>query len=379
VQIVMPKNVTLLDIAKALGISTGTVHRALHDHGGVNALTRTRVLRMAQSMGYRVNLAARYLSMKRNYRISVNTLKGAICYWDEVRTGIKEEAEAIGMDSVELEFRNYSMMSGQGEEEAFREALEANVDGIITFPSHPKNLGNWMRRASRSEIPVVCVTADAPDTRRLAVVSIDTAMSGSLAADLMGRVLKGKGTVAVTIGTRQITEHAEKHRVFQKTLHTYYPEMKLVAVVEDDSNEAEAYEKSKALFLQHPELSGVYVATEASIAVVQAARDVGILPRLNIVTTDLFPALVKEIRRESVLATLYQRPNQQGRMAFRVLHEFLVQGSCPTPQVTLAPHLVMRGSLDYFLQREAILDNSEDTGRAKTADVAIGGSSAAAR
>ncbi len=369
----MPKSVTLLDIAEALGISTGTVHRALHDHSGVNALTKTRVLRTAKSMGYRVNLAARYLSMRRNYRVSVNTLKGAICYWDEVRTGIQEEANAIGMDSVELEFRTYSMMQDQGEEEAFREALEANVDGIITFPTHPKNLGNWMRRASRAEIPVVCVTADAPETRRLAVVSIDTALSGSLAADMLGRLLRGKGSVAITIGTRQITEHAEKHRVFQQTLRTYYPEIKFAAVVEDDSNEAVAYEKSKALFLQHPELNGIYVATEASIAVVQAARDVGILSRLSIIATDLFPALAKEIRRESVLATLYQRPKQQGRMAFRVLHEFLVQGTCPTPQVTIAPHLVMRGNLEYFLQREAIVESSENATRAKIADVAMGG------
>ena len=373
VRIVMPKNVTLLDIAEALGVSTGTVHRALHDHSGVNALTKTRVLRMAKSMGYRVNLAARYLSLKRNYRISVNTLKGAICYWDEVRTGIKEEAAEIGMDSVELEFRTYSMMQGEGEEAAFREALEANVDGIITFPSHPKNLGHWMRRASRSEIPVVCVTADAPHTRRLAVVSIDTALSGSLAADLMGRVLKGRGHVALTLGTRQITEHAEKHRVFERTLQTYYPEIKLAAVVEDNSDEAEAYEKSKALFLQHQELNGIYVTTEASIPVLQAAREVGILSRLTVITTDLFPALVKEIRRESVFATLYQRPNRQGRMAFRVLHEFLLQGSCPSSQVTIAPHLVMRGSLDYFLQREAMQANSESGNGVKVADATMSG------
>jgi ABC-type xylose transport system permease subunit len=37
-------------------------------------------------------------------------------------------------------------------------------------------------------------------------------------------------------------------------------------------------------------------------------------------------------------------------MAFRVSHEFLVEGECPSFQVTLAPHLVMRGNLDFFLQ-----------------------------
>jgi hypothetical protein len=35
---------TLLDIGKALGISTGTVHRALHDNPGVSPMTKAKVL-----------------------------------------------------------------------------------------------------------------------------------------------------------------------------------------------------------------------------------------------------------------------------------------------------------------------------------------------
>jgi Bacterial regulatory proteins, lacI family len=45
------RRVTLFDIADALGISIGTVHRALHDRPGVNPITRTRVLQMSKSMG----------------------------------------------------------------------------------------------------------------------------------------------------------------------------------------------------------------------------------------------------------------------------------------------------------------------------------------
>jgi len=86
--------------------------------------------------------------------------------------------------------------------------------------------------------------------------------------------------------------------------------------------------------------------------VLEAARDSGMLDQLTIITTDLFPSLVDQIRSGAVLATIYQRPHTQGRMAFRVLHEFLVQGSCQSYQVTLAPHLVMRGNLDFFQQRK---------------------------
>src|SRR5215475_1631196 len=96
---------TLLDIAKTLGISTGTVHRALHDHSGVSPMTKTRVLQTARRLGYRPNLAARYLSSKRTLRISVNTLHGTTSFWDEVRAGIREEAANILLENVEVEFR----------------------------------------------------------------------------------------------------------------------------------------------------------------------------------------------------------------------------------------------------------------------------------
>jgi hypothetical protein len=40
-------------------------------------------------------------------------------------------------------------------------------------------------------------------------------------------------------------------------------------------------------------------------------------------------------------------------MAFRMLHAFLAEGGSPSHQVTLAPHLVMRGNLDFFLKRQS--------------------------
>jgi LacI family transcriptional regulator len=349
----MHRKTKLLDIAEALGVSTGTVHRALHNHPGVSPMTKARVQQMAKTLGYRPNLAARYLSSKRNLRVSVNTLQGTTSFWDEVRAGIGEEARALVMENVEIEYRTYPRL-GEGEEEAFEAALNAGVDGIITFPSRPQSLHSWMRRASRGAIPVVCVATDAPNTGRLAVVSIDTLASGSLAADLMGGFLGGKGKVAVTLSSLTITEHAEKHRAFAATVRNLYPQMQLVEPVEDHDVESECYQKSADLFQQHPDLAGIYVTTEASIPVLNAARDAHMLEKITFITTDLFPALVPEIRSRAVAATIYQRPRTQGRMAFRVLHEFLVEGECPSFQVTLAPHLVMRGNLDFFLQRQSL-------------------------
>jgi LacI family transcriptional regulator len=349
----MNPKVKLLDIARALGISTGTVHRALHNHNGVSPVTKARVQQMAKTLGYRPNLAARYLSSKRNLRISVNTLQGTTSFWDDVRAGISEEARALMMENVEIQYRTYPRL-GEGEEEAFEAALNAHVDGIISFPSRPQSLESWMSRASQGGTPVVCVATDAPDTGRLAVVSVDNLASGSLAADLMGNLLRGAGSVALTCSSLAINEHAEKYHAFEGTLRSLYPQIRIEDPIEDHDVESEAYEKCRELFTKCPDLAGVYVTTEASLPVLQAARELQMLDRLTVITTDLFPALVEEIRSRAVAATIYQRPRTQGRMALRVLHEYLVEGECSSSQVSLAPHLVMRGNLDFFLQRQTL-------------------------
>lgn len=307
---------------------------------------------MARALGYRPNLAARFLSSRKTLRVSVITPQGTTSFWDEVRAGIRDEAVSILMENIEIEFHTCARL-GEGEEAALETAIREKVDGIIIFPSRPQTLRPWIRRAARARIPVVCIATDAPNSGRLGIVAIDTLASGSIAADLLGRFLNGqKGSIAITVFDMAITEHAEKSAAFESTLRSFYPNLQLLRPIEDHDVEKESYRKCRKVFDEHPDLIGVYVTTEASIPVLQAARDANLLDRLTIITTDLFPDLVPHLRSGSVVATIYQRPRAQGEMAVRMLHEFLAEGGERFHQLALAPHLVMRGNLDFFLRRQ---------------------------
>jgi len=219
-----------------------------------------------------------------------------------------------------------------------------------------------IHEASEVSIPVVCVATDAPHSERLGIAAIDTRASGSLAADLMGRfLLEREGPIAITLFDMAITEHAEKYAAFESTLRSLYPRLHLLKPVEDHGVAATAYGKCGKLFAEHPDLCGVYVTTEDSIPVLRAAEDAKLLGDLTIITTDLFPDLVPYIRRGTVAATIYQRPRSQGRMAFRMLHGFLAHVGNRSHRVTLAPHLVMRGNLDFFLQRKTQESGREES------------------
>jgi LacI family transcriptional regulator len=363
----MPKRPTIVDIANALGVSVSTVHRALKGDANTTAMTRNRVLQMAKQLEYKPNLAARFLSSKRSLRVSINTPKGNTSFWDEVRAGVDDERQLLNLESVHVEYRTYSR-SGEDELAAFEQAVTDRVDGIIAFPSDPAMLRPLMRRATRQNLPVVFVATDAPETGRLAVVSVDTMASGALAAEIMARIGRERGTVAVTLFSGSVTEHAEKYQAFKNTMERYYPKVSVLPPLEDHGDDALCYKECRRLLKEHTDLAGIYVATEESMPVIRAARDAKRLSQLTLVTTDLFPKLVEEIRSGAVTATIYQRPRTQGRTAFRTLHQYLLESECPPAQITFAPHLVMRGNLEFFLQRSSL---EPEEGRARQASVSV--------
>src|SRR5437763_8911421 len=103
------------EIAKALGVSIGTVDRALHQRPGISPMTRAKVLKMAQTMGYRPNLAARFLKSQRHLQISVQLPVEIATFFDPLREGIREAA-ALLQPAVRLDISSYPRL-GKGDAE----------------------------------------------------------------------------------------------------------------------------------------------------------------------------------------------------------------------------------------------------------------------
>src|ERR1700733_14851216 len=106
----MSESAKIRDIAKALGISIGTVDRALHDRRGVNPLTKSRVIQMAKTMGYQPNPAARFLSLNRRQQISITRPAQIASFSDSVRDRIDEEKQSFADFGIDVEFRKFPRM-----------------------------------------------------------------------------------------------------------------------------------------------------------------------------------------------------------------------------------------------------------------------------
>lgn len=335
------------DIAKALGVSIGTVDRALHGRPGINALTRSRVLSMAKTLGYQPNVAARYLKLRRKLQIAVHLPREIAAFFDALREGILQAAAPF-QSSVELEFREQRRL-GEGDIELFEQALAKPTNGIILSPGYPNDLKPWIRKAARSQIPVVCVATDAPKTERLTAVFSDPYTSGAMVAELFIHAVREPGSVLLVTGDLNTHDHAEKVRGFKSFLATGTG-LALGPVIQAHDDPDEAYRSVYRQLTGSSGIRAVYVSTANSLPVVRAIEDAKLGHALSVVTTDLFPELVPLIESGKVLGTVYQRPQTQGRRAFLALYRFLSEGKCPPARLRLAPHIVSRSNLPLFLE-----------------------------
>lgn len=348
---VSSSRVGVQDVADALGISRGTVDRALNGRHGVNPETKLRVLRAAQKLGYRPNLAARYLSSSKPITIGLAIPREVAYFYDEVRDGIFEAASIFEPLGVKILHRPYKCF-GQHEFEAVRDVLQEEISGLVISPAYPNRLLPCIEEAARRNVPVVCVATDAPGTKRLTSISVNPLVSGALAGELLGYFLPDNAEVIVFIGMHATADHEQKLQSFRTSFRSFCPKGRIGAVVEAHDDATEAYRKSRSVLEQHPGVKGIYVATANSMPVIRAMEELGRTHKIKVITTDLFPAMFPHLRSSAIAATIYQRAREQGAMAFQAIVRFLTEKLQPPPQISINPAIVMRSNLDLFIPNE---------------------------
>lgn len=341
------KTTSIKDIARALDISIGTVDRALHGRPGINPKTRARVLEMAEQLGYRPNLAARSLKLNRRLRIGVYLPREIASFFDAVREGMRAGAAVASGLSVDLVFRSYPRLD-EGDAELLAADADEAYDGIVLAPGDPRRIEPALRALQQKEIPVFCVSTDAPQGPRLAAVTIDAATSGAIAAELLARTLPAPAAVAVITGELATLDHADKVRGFAAQLAVLAPHLTLLPVLESHDQPQEAYRQVTELLSRTPAPQGLYVSTANSAPVLRALSERQLLGKVQVIATDLFPELLPYMEAGQILATLHQRPFTQGKTALELLLRSLVEGVAPPPITRLAPHIVLRSNLGLF-------------------------------
>lgn len=197
------RRVSIKDIALAAGVSHPTVSRALRNQGRMSEATRTRIVALAEEMGYTPSLVARGLVTRRSHTVGFVVANFADPFHGSVAEGIEEEAARHGYDM----FIASTAVDPERELQTVRSFQGRQVDAILISSSRVGS--RYAELLSEMDIPIVLINNHADGEALHAVNHDDYGGSRALMAHLLARGCRRIGYLG---NGRAGRANSERHR-----------------------------------------------------------------------------------------------------------------------------------------------------------------------
>jgi len=326
------KRITLDDIARSIGVSRGTVDRAIHQRGRINRRTRERVIEAARNLGYVDEKLSSLLSLRRAVKTALIMPCRPEHFFDTVLSGAKQAA-AEQRDPV-LELAIYRVPEdGDAPQAEIIASLPRDIDALIIVPRGMEAVGNaiakWKKAAENRTKPLITVNSDLPRSGRECFIGQDLFTSGRIAGELLGKMVR-KGKILIVTGKKGLHGHEERIRGFLSFIEQFFPGIQAPEPIECLDREAIA-EREVLLSIDGAfPPQGILCVSGAST--IGAARALKQSKRTDIplVGYDRNSELLEGLESLAVDALLTQDPMAQGREAVALVHS-LAEGNAPPP------------------------------------------------
>ncbi|HEY9595733.1 MAG TPA: sugar ABC transporter substrate-binding protein, partial [Spirochaetia bacterium] len=196
----------------------------------------------------------------------------------------------------------------------------AGDSGLVTF----------IDKAVDAGIPVATFNSETnTPNKRLFFVGADLYVQGQTAGRAMGKVLDGKGKVAVITGFFSVEAHELRRKGFEDTIAKEFPGITIVGRVENKDKADTAYTQAQDFMTANPDLSAIYVTAGGPFGAAKAVEDAGKGGVVKIVSYDFVDETMEFVKKGVITGTLGQDPYAQGHDPAIRLYNYLVGGVVP--------------------------------------------------
>jgi ribose transport system substrate-binding protein len=206
----------------------------------------------------------------------------------------------------------------------YNATVQKKPDGIIVAPFSPTAFIKPVADTMAAGTPVVTVDGSLSKKVELQNIRTDNLKSGGLAGTGLGKVLGGKGTVAVVSFSPDVPVQRDRVNGFKNVIKAQFPGISVVSVQYGGADSAKSAKVTAALLQRYPDLSGLYAtdtndADGASSAILAAGKR----GKVKLVAYDASAKAVAGLKSGLFDGIVSQSPYDEGYQAVKVLSDVL--------------------------------------------------------
>ncbi|MFU8859193.1 MAG: LacI family DNA-binding transcriptional regulator [Cyclonatronaceae bacterium] len=332
-------NITLKEVAEAVGVSTMTVSRVINNQPNVDKKTRQKILAAAREMGYTPNHVAKSLVSSRTYTIGVIIPEISHSFFPEVVRGIEE---ATNNKNYQIFLTNTSD-SFEKEQKVMNALRSKRVDGILVSSSLRTDDFSFYKQIIRSGLPLVFFDRGIEDIGASCIGVNDKTASRQITEHLISHNYK---RIAYLSGPKRISIGKQRFDGFIEAMTRHHLEIDERLIIENGFNEKGGYEAMKKLLALPEDIrprAVVAVNDPVAFGAMDAIREAG----LDIPKDIAIAGFTDDIRAKLVacpLTTVQQPAYDVGKKAASKLIRTIENRDEPVENVELITKLVIRKS-----------------------------------
>jgi ribose transport system substrate-binding protein len=233
-------------------------------------------------------------------------------FWLAVWEGTKKAAAELGYKEV-LYKGTAAQSDIAGQVNLVNDMVSRKVSGIMIAATDAKALVDPVEKAVAAGVPVVTLDSGVDSQKPYAYIATDNIAAAKTAADVLGGLIGGKGTVGdigITAGSQTGREREDG---FVKQMKAKYPEVKVLAVQYTGCDPAKSLNIATDMVTGNPGLVGFYGACDGpGTGIAQLVKQRNLKGKIKSVSFDVSPDQFLLFLDGYLDALIVQDPFQMG-------------------------------------------------------------------
>lgn len=249
---------TIFDVARAAGVSRGTVDRVVYGRGRVSPKTKEKVRKAIKILGYKANPNASLLAKKREYHFAClipEYRKGD--YWEEIYNGFIEGSASVKYGSITLDIHHYDQTDVESFISASKEILQSNPSGVIMNAVFKEAVMEFASELGQKGIPYAFVDNKIDDLEYMLYYGVDPYKSGSLGAFLLTTRCNVREIALIRLvrdARHKADPNAPRRHGFLDYIEENLPECKVHVIFINPDSPEENIRILSEFFSEHPDV-----------------------------------------------------------------------------------------------------------------------------